>query len=344
MKRAGKLLAILGALACLSGCGTPIPEASTPYNGTGTDCVVEADDYYILRGENTMVVEKATGKKYPLVNDPLEAETAPITPGNFKTCGNVVYFLWSDEAYTPIVYSLDLDTGERRTLFTDREKGREIQLFDVTIWKEKIPLHHYGSDSLKDFFLLEGQLVLIRGDAITRYDGRRETPLYEGKTDDVTTDGRRVFFTDEKGVLCRLDTAGELTRFPDCRPVQPAVVGDKAYFLDPYAGNSFAAFDLESQEQRTVLPGEWKSFTTDGEGFLLTDKTGAAFYAHPDGTDYYRVASPDAFDEAVLLDGGENIAFISYDPSASSPVQILPNSPWNGERFHLGHNSGRNKK
>lgn len=331
MKRTGKLLAVLGMLACLSGCGTPIPDASTPYNGTGTGYVVEADDYYILRGEDTMVVEKTTGKKYPLMNDPLNPETSSRVAGNLKTCGNVVYFLWSDEAYNPTVCSLDLDTGKRHTLFTDRKQGREIRLFDVTIWKEKIPLHHDDSDSLKNFFLLEGQLVLIRGGAVTLYDGRRETAIYEGKTDDVTTDGRRVFFTDEKGVLCCLDTAGELTRFPDCRPVQPAVVGNKAYFLDPYAGNSFAAFDLEAQEQRTVLPGEWKSFTTDGEGFLLTDKTGAAFYVNPDGTDYYRVATPDAFDEAVLLDGGENIAFISYDPSASSPVQILSNSPWNGE-------------
>ena len=325
MKYAGKLLAVLGTLVCFSGCGTAIPDARTPYNGAGY--VVAADEYYILREENTMVVEKTTGKKYPLMNDPLNPETSSRVAGNFKTCGNVVYFLWSDEAYNPTVCSLDLDTGERRTLFTDRKKGREIRLFDVTIWKEKLPLHYDGSDSLKDFFLLNGQLVLIRGGAVTLYDGRRETVIYEGKTDDVTTDGCRMFFTDEKGVLCRLDTTGELTRFPDCRPVQPAVVGDKAYFLDPYTGNSFAAFDLVSLEQRTVLPGEWKSFTTDGEGFLLTDKTGAVFYAHPDGTDSYRVAAPNAFDEAVLLDGGENIAFVTYRDTLS-PVKILPKTPY----------------
>lgn len=277
-----------------------------------------------------MVVEKATGKKYPLMNDPLEPETSSRMVVNIKACGNVVYFLWNDEEYNEIVCSLDLDTGERNTLFTDRKKGREIQLFDVTIWKEKLPLHHYGSDSLVDFFVLNGQLILIRDNAITLYNGHRETPIYEGKFDDVTCNGHWIFFTDEKGGLCRLDTEGKLTRFPDCRPVQPVAVKSRVYFLDPYTNNSFATLDIETQERRTILPGEWRSFTTDGEMFLLIDKKGEVFYSNLDGTDSYRVDAPGTFDAVDLLDDGTNIAFVTYESSGLPSFQILPMTRWNG--------------
>lgn len=190
-------------LLCLTGCGHRDDALNMDYGEDYSFDQIEAEDYWLYRREEMVVVEKETGREYPLFCDPLEPEELKPTFSCGKTIGNTVYFLYSDEQYTQTIQAIDLDTGERIKLFADATDHRDVKIFDVVIWESTARPSDREENYLKDFFFCNGKLILLREMSISMLQNGWEIPLYSGEYKDLTAKSGDIWFTNAEGeIIC----------------------------------------------------------------------------------------------------------------------------------------------
>lgn len=308
-------------LACVllgfSGCSSTTSDISMSYREGVSTFVVDAKDYYLLAEENKMMVyERLTGERYPLLNNPLELEESKQMVTGVKSYGNDIYYIGHNSDLDSVITVLDLDTGDSRVLFTEDRQGRKVELFGVTLWEETAAGYRTLNNQLLDFFVFNGQLILIRSESISLFNGSTEIPMYEGYFKDVTSDGSDIFFTDGEGVLCRLVLEEkEVEQFPTIRPTQPMAADHKVFYLDPQRNKQLMVFDLYTQEVSVVLEGTWSSFTVSDRYIWAESQAEHALYRSDlTGGDSKKVSIP-FYDDYAVLNSEQKIVIIEYDMS-----------------------------
>lgn len=317
------LVTIWGMLL-LSGCSASLPNLSMTYHGNGCPFVVDAQDYCLIReNDQMMVMERDTDKQYPLLNNPLEPEDASQMVTGVKAYGNNIYFLGYTSDLEPVIRVINLDTGESRELYLEQTKGRKIELFGVTLWEETVGRYDTFYNQLLDFFILNGQIILIRTESFTLYDGKRETPLYEGYFKDVACDGNSIFFTDEEGVLCQLEFPGRnMERFMDIRPSHTIAMDNHVYFLDPQRNNQLMVYDVDAHKASVVMEGEWSSFAVT-DHYIWAESQGELYMSDLTGSQCQKLSLP-PFDDYAVVNSEQEIAVIQYDPSGTPEISFYP--------------------
>lgn len=318
-KRKSRTRLVLGAflvVVCLPGCSQINMIGSMNYSSSYSPDVIEADDYYVYRDEEMIVVEKLTAKQYSLLNDPLESESFKQTFSNAKTVGNVIYFMCINENQNKTIQSINLDTGERNTLFTDNLFREDIKLFDVTIWQRPVITNDQIVNRLVDFFVLKNQLILIRGETISALQNGKEKLLYEGYFRNVSSNGETIFFTNEEAILCSISISPyAIKQFSNIYPSKMIAIDSRIFYLNPSDENALYSFDINTEEQTLVQKGNWRSLSTDGARFVLRDLNNKWYILDLKESSLTEIIIPYSCSDIVLLKGVEKIIIVSYDDS-----------------------------
>lgn len=312
-KRLGIAVLLLGVL--LSGCGQTTNPVTMNYSADYSVDIIEADDYYIYRDNGMMVCEKSTMKKYPLLLDPLEPEELIPTLTKVKTVGNVVYFMYSNQEYTKTIQSIDLDTGEQKLLYVD-DNNQKFEIFDVVLWDSPPMTYAQMANQLTDFFILQGDLFLIRGESISLVKHGNESPIYEGFFKNVTCNGQALFFTDEEGLLCTINISSKsIMRYTGIRPTNVVAVDSKLFYLSAKEDNAVISLDPITKEELIVVSGSWSSFSVVDGYILLKDVDKNLYISSLDVLQPQKLGDDLPHYDNVVLLKSRKIILVSYDGS-----------------------------
>lgn len=323
-----KVVAICCSLIVLlniTGCSSQQSTTPISYASGYSQQVIEATDYFIYQSEGIyMVVEKKTNVSYELLNDPLEPDDIKTSLSLVKAVDNVVYFMLDTSEHKRSIQSIDLDTGERRIVYIDDYYGQSIKAFDVIIWEGPAQSYEASLNKLLDFFVFQDGIILLRGESITYLHNEHETVLYEGYYSEVTSNGKRLFFTNGNGILCEMDrNTSQITQFSNLYPIEPKVMGDKVFYLDPSQGNALCSIDLVSGECVIELSGNWKTYDIENDGIAAVNKEGEVFYLSMENGELSEVETDKIPQEIVLQKDCSAIIAVFYESTTQASHEVL---------------------
>lgn len=250
--------------------------------------LIETDDYYVYKQNEMMVQEKTSGRKHPLLDNPLESAEQKMNISHIKAHHNTIFFMYLNSDNLPVIQSFNLDTGERETIFEEIAYGKEVMVFDVPVWQRPGLTFDQISNLVENFIFVNHELILLRSESITVVRNGIEEILYEGRYWSVSSNGANIFFVDSERILCRLDpTTGTVSRFPNCMPTLPKAYGDSVLYLDAQTENALMAMDTTTSECKMRFAGKWNDFQCSGNYIVLEDPRGALWLAKPDSTELY---------------------------------------------------------
>jgi len=269
----------------LCGCNSKTPIAMTCSTNDPL-YLVETDDYYVYKQNEMMVREKASGKEHPLLDDPLETNEKKMNIRNIKAFRNTLYFMYLNNENLPIIQSINLDNGERKTIFEEVAYGKKVMVFDVPIWEWPGLTYDQICNLLENFLFVENELILLRRESITVVRDGTEDILYEGRYWDVSSNGTDVFFVNSERSLCCLDPAtGTIVKYTNIMPTTPKAYGEKVLYLDTRNSNALMTFNTTTSKCEMLFAGPWSDFQYSSNYIILKDSVGALWLANPDSTD-----------------------------------------------------------
>lgn len=314
VKKVSAIIAIILLVTTVSGCTNTTEAVTMDYASNYSQAIIEAKDYFVYYTDKWMVTEKTTGRQYEFLNDPLEPEEYKQSLSYAKAAGNIIYFLYTNPESRRSIQSINLDTGERKTHFTDDLFGKVIKIFDVVIWEGPVETYESSLNKVVDFFILNNQIILIRGESITVVESGHEKLLYDGYFSNIASNGDRIFFTDEHGILCELDMQQpQVRRYSNIFPKQLKAIGNRLLYLDVTQGYALCEFDIEHVKTQILEIGTWESFQIVQNTILLIDSKRQLFYRQRGVTDLLRVDLTERPQEVFLLDNGNTFVGIYYD-------------------------------
>lgn len=283
------------------------------------------DDYYLYRhAETWMVEEKNTGEQYPLFLNPLE-ESSPEQQASCLLAGeNTVYYLCSPKEYCKEIRCVNLDTGDRRTVYRESIAPRRLELFGVTIWQEEGPGFAALMNVVERFCFVPEGLVVIRPERVCLVQGHRTKTLYDGVYRHITCDGEQVYIVDKTGELHRADFAASKAVPLGVYPLCPQAHNGKVYFLDTKAGGRLAVLNGISGEKEYLTQETWESFETNGEAALLKDVSGRRYLLGFADKQLRPLHIDVPFDELVLCKDSQHVALIQCSSGETKNYTIRP--------------------
>ena len=297
----------------LSGCGTRTT-ISMVYSVHDPLFLVETDKYYVYKGKGMTVREKKTGIERPLFDDPLESDEEKMNICYMRAVHNTLFFLYRNANNNQIIQSINLDTGERKTLYEEMAYGQDVSVFDVALWQRPGMTYDQTCNLINNFLIIEDKLILLRGESITVIQHRTETVLYEGYYWSTTTDGQEIYFINGDRALCRLNpNTHVLKTYGDVFPVKPKVHNKSILYFDPQNGNALMSMNVETSAQSVLAPGEWTDFQCSERYILLRDSLGALWITDWYCSNIYQLCSQTEYRDFLLLDDDTAVVILLED-------------------------------
>lgn len=308
-------------------CGCQNKEVvQTPHDDTKDSLLVEARDYWIYHQDNGefMVVEKLSGKCYPLLNNPLVPREIRQSVGQCKVFENKVYYILVNAQGIRTIECIDLDTGVRQTIYEEPSQSTEIVAFGVKIWEPPVSFRQIIPNTLSNFVFSEGNLILLRNEAISLLERGRESVLYEGSYRQFTCDGSRLFLEDAEGVLCQVEgNTGKLHRFEHIYPAQLTSYDGQLFFFDKGSGDGIYTLDFSTGQKKLLVPGSWKVFRVNGGRILAQDSKGALMLYDLEGKFTKELEHNQEYVDFYLTNDGSTVVFTIRQPNGKfsySPI------------------------
>ncbi len=157
-----------------------LPDRNSEYDIEAPSHTYEMDDYIILTedGSDYEIVHKETGAKRKFLNDPFDDGHHYYSIHSVSTYQNKVYYGLG--RYGFFCYDADKDTTE--AVYKDlylRLDSYVITLFDVVVFNRAVTISEIEKD-VTNYFIYNGNLVVVTDKNIFLYDGKSERELLKG--------------------------------------------------------------------------------------------------------------------------------------------------------------------
>ncbi len=155
-----------------------LPDRNSEYDIEAPSHTYEMDDYILLTedGFDYEIVHKETGAKRKLLNDPFDKGHHSIY--SVSTYQDKVYY--GLDGYGFFCYDADKDTTE--VIYKDlylRLDSYVITLFDVVVFNHAVTWTELEK-KVTDYFIYNGNLIVVTNKNIFIYDGKSERELLKG--------------------------------------------------------------------------------------------------------------------------------------------------------------------
>ncbi len=323
-RRIRPAILILATVILLSGCAEE-ECVCIPSSQMDSVYLVETEDYIVYDGESALYVqEKATLTERLLLDDPLEPDDANACVSYVRAWGNTLYFLYSSGASGTTVQSIDLDTGQRETLFKEMDFGSTFTVFDVPLWQAPSMNYEQMCNQVRNFLIVNGDLILLRGESITLWKNGWESILYEGYYSYAATDGMDVYFCNNDGILCKLSETDEgYIVYPNILPAKLKACDGCVWYLDAQNGSALTVLDSQTGQWDVLVSGEWTDFQQAGAHILLRDAQGALWITEADSIQLRLVCEKADYTGYLLRNDG-SILLVKEGSLASIPLDSIP--------------------
>ncbi|MCD7918949.1 MAG: DUF5050 domain-containing protein [Clostridiales bacterium] len=275
---------LLLVIVLLSGCSSDgfISEEICYNSSSNSD--VYTENYHIYYDEETgqpMVEFMDTGECVSLCRDPLlPTQETEIGSCYFLDCNTVYYTtitIDSSREYT-------LGSGTTNTIFAVRK-------VDLTTFQEKIVFEHQSQNEVlgitlgdgsssdvflfnSDFFVGEDSLYVLLNDklyCISLTTGA-ETLLDISFSRSIAFDGRYLYYTDDRYILCCMDTStGNVSEWTDVAAYDFCLADGAIYYVNLKDQKYLYKINKDGTDQQLVLEQSLLSVTWDGNTVNFTE-------------------------------------------------------------------------
>lgn len=297
----------------LCGCSYKAEYANTNYSTLKSTNIIETDDYYIFKTNEYYVHDKSSNEEYPLIDNPLESKEMVESVSKIKTNGNTVYYMYDNIDSQSTIESLNLDTGDRKTLYIDYTYGKHLSLFNIEINKQSAMQYDNSGYELIDFLIFKTNIILIRREIISKIHNNNEKILYEGYFNNLANNKENIFFTNESGNLCSINIVTEKIEENSLIKCSRFFIDkDYIFYISPSKNYSFVIFDKKSEKILYEYTGEWKDMAFNNGKLVLINKNNELYFIN-NKLCLNKLEINCEFDEFILAENGNELILFKYD-------------------------------
>lgn len=167
----------------------------------------DTNDYYIYKYMDTPVYceNKKTHKKEDVYKDIyMDADGVQTQADNIITSGNNVYYM-TEKNQKNIIFKVNMNNGENEIIYETEERLSNTKFLGKTIWTDSKNFDDYNDDQIQNFFIHDGQLILIRGNRVDCVEGEKEKTLFYEETTMVSYCNDVMYYSNEFDEIYKYD-------------------------------------------------------------------------------------------------------------------------------------------